>query len=565
MISQFVQAFTYFRRGNNDGNNNGSNHHEEGDAGATVASDNATGHHVTLPNASNDNDDDTSPALVLSESIDSSPVADAKKSSSTHDDDDDNNNNVTATSITTTTHLPPSHSIKGSRAPSQQGRAHYQRGAKDQTLAKKLEEEEKKRRPKTRRSSSSISVHGHGISSQSRQHQNYSTTNNNNNDSKSDFDINNINVGDLNREFVRSLKEDDLRAIIHKFKPADADDNNHHGVYQMRNIIANMYNAAKSKPPPTSTQHSGQTSTQHSGGGRAKGKKEMKSAVVASRKSDRRSGKGSKRKAVEMDDDTEDVVEVGKKNKGTERFTKEYSKKFWAMKEGKGAAAAAAVAGNENDEDEKEESTNNFPHTLQHIKIGDKLVSGLTKDDIKKMPVDTMRSLNQKQIKACMKVIGGRTMTNGGGTEALRDELIKWKDTGYVVAGYSAGDRSEVMREKNRAGEVKTPFQGQDAMNKFNKVFYLPEIFPSFMRVKGNAFIIDETPEDQSDSNLEEIRKKLKFISVAEMMKTFVEYGFIIGPSDHAYLADGTIRSKKYERSRLELHHPDLTPDYKPH
>ena len=102
------------------------------------------------------------------------------------------------------------------------------------------------------------------------------------------------------------------------------------------------------------------------------------------------------------------------------------------MKEGKGAAAAEAVAGNENDDDEEEESTNNnFPHTLQHVKIGDKLVSGFTEIDIKMMPVDTMRSLNQKQIQACMKVIGGRSKINGGGTEALRDELIKWKDTGY--------------------------------------------------------------------------------------------------------------------------------------
>jgi hypothetical protein len=253
-----------------------------------------------------------------------------------------------------------------------------------------------------------------------------STTNNNNNNSKSDFDIKNINVGDLNREFVRSLKEDNLRAIIHKFKPADADDNNHHGVYQMRNIIANMYNAAKSKPPPTSTQHSGQTSTQHSGRGRVKGKKVMKSAVVVETRKSKRSSKGSKRKAVEMDDDSGDEVDVGKKKYGV---TKDYSREFWE-REKKKQAVATATGGNEDDEDEEEESTNNFPQYLQNVEIDGKLVSGFTEIDIMTLSMNTVRSLNQKQIMACLKVIGGR-IRNSYGTEALRDELIKWKETGY--------------------------------------------------------------------------------------------------------------------------------------
>ncbi len=119
------------------------------------------------------------------------------------------------------------------------------------------------------------------------------------------------------------------------------------------------------------------------------------------------------------------------------------------------------------------------------------------------------------------------------------------------------------MKEKNRAGKQGS-FQGKDAMNKFNKVFHLPKIF-QFMRVEGNTFIIDETPEDQSDSNLEEIRKKMEYKSVAQMMHRFMEMKFIIGPSNHAFLADERVFPKKYERSRLELHHPDLTPDYEPH
>ena len=119
------------------------------------------------------------------------------------------------------------------------------------------------------------------------------------------------------------------------------------------------------------------------------------------------------------------------------------------------------------------------------------------------------------------------------------------------------------MKEMVRDGK-KGSFQSKDAMNKFNKVFYLPNVF-SFMSIVGNAFIIDETHEDQSESNLEKVRKKMEYKSVADMMNKFVYYGFIIGPFDHAYLADGKISSKKYERSRLELHHPDLTPDYKPH
>jgi hypothetical protein len=114
-----------------------------------------------------------------------------------------------------------------------------------------------------------------------------------------------------------------------------------------------------------------------------------------------------------------------------------------------------------------------------------------------------------------------------------------------------------------RAGKQGS-FQSKDAMNKFNKVFHLPKIF-LFISVEGNAFIIDETPEDQSESNLEKVRKKMEYKSVSDMMRKFMEMKFIIGPFDHAYLADGKISSKKYERSRLELHHPDLTPDYEPH
>ena len=119
------------------------------------------------------------------------------------------------------------------------------------------------------------------------------------------------------------------------------------------------------------------------------------------------------------------------------------------------------------------------------------------------------------------------------------------------------------MKEKNRAGKQGS-FQSKDAMNKFNKVFHLPKIF-LFISVEGNAFIIDETPEDQSESNLEKVRKKMEYKSVADMMRRFMAMNFIIGPSNHAFLAGERVAPKKYERSRLELHHPDLTPDYEPH
>jgi hypothetical protein len=135
-----------------------------------------------------------------------------------------------------------------------------------------------------------------------------------------------------------------------------------------------------------------------------------------------------------------------------------------------------------------------------------------------------------------------------------------------VASGFSEGDRSEALKEKIRAGEFKPPAEEGVALNKFNKLFHLPKIFP-FISVVGNAFIIDETPEDQSESNLEKVRKKLGFKSVAEMMHYLYQgYRFIIGPSNHAYLGAGKlVRVEMYERSRLELHHPDLTPDYKPH
>jgi hypothetical protein len=161
----------------------------------------------------------------------------------------------------------------------------------------------------------------------------------------------------------------------------------------------------------------------------------MKSAVVAvgtrPRKSDR-SGKGSKRKATEMDDDSGDEVDVGKKKKkgGSSKVTKEYSREYWVMMMKNKEAVATATGGNENGEDDEEEATSSFPQYLQNAEIDGVLVSSFTEDDIKKMPVDTVGCLNQIQLRACLKVIGGRS---GGGNsiEGFRDELIKWKETGY--------------------------------------------------------------------------------------------------------------------------------------
>lgn len=418
MFSLAVKTVATFFRGNNDGNGNNitiTNHRhndDETDAASAAASVNVA--------STNDDDDDTSPAPLLSASIDSSPVADAKKSSSTHDDI--NNNFITTTS--TTTHPPPSPSNdapnnnKGSRAqsraqskkaPLQQKRSSLQRNAKDHTLAKQLGEEEK--RSKISGSGSrSITV----SLSQPRQQQKSTA-----NISTPDFNIKTIKVLDLTKEYVKTLNGDYLHAILRKFKPAD--DYEHCDVYEMKSIIAKIYNDAKSKSLL------GVTSTQHSGGGRAKGKKVMKSAVVAvaTRKSDRNS-KGGKRKATEMDDDSGDEVDVGKKKKGD---SKDYSREFWE-REKKKQAVATATGGNEDDEDEEEESTNNFPQYLQNVEIDGELVSGFTEIDIMTLSMNTVRSLDQKQIMACLKVIGGR-VRNSYGIEALRDELIKWKEMGY--------------------------------------------------------------------------------------------------------------------------------------
>ena len=60
------------------------------------------------------------------------------------------------------------------------------------------------------------------------------------------------------------------------------------------------------------------------------------------------------------------------------------------------------------------------------------------------------------------------------------------------------------------------------------------------------------------ESNLTRLMKGLNVsnVNVGDMMKQFTRrFNFMIGPADHPYQSN--VRSVKYERMRLELHHPD--------
>lgn len=77
--------------------------------------------------------------------------------------------------------------------------------------------------------------------------------------------------------------------------------------------------------------------------------------------------------------------------------------------------------------------------------------------------------------------------------------------------------------------------------------------------------MIEPSDEDEV-SNLERIQKILKYSSVCDMMKQFAKMNFFFGPADHPLLKsqNKNVATSAYEKLSLELHHPDLNPDFEP-
>ena len=81
-----------------------------------------------------------------------------------------------------------------------------------------------------------------------------------------------------------------------------------------------------------------------------------------------------------------------------------------------------------------------------------------------------------------------------------------------------------------------------------------------FIECDDKKIVIHATEENASPSNLMKVATVFGMKTVRELMTSFKNQNFIIGPQNHPYYSQKQVDPKKYETMQLVLYHPDIHP-----
>jgi len=134
--------------------------------------------------------------------------------------------------------------------------------------------------------------------------------------------------------------------------------------------------------------------------------------------------------------------------------------------------------------------------------------------------------------------------------------------------GYDSAYRQVAMRSSSKHGFIQKNIESSAYANTLNPHWRLIESSKSdrlpFIECDDKKIVIHATEENASPSNLMKVATVFGMKTVRELMTSFKNQNFIIGPQNHPYYSQKQVDPKKYETMQLVLYHPDIHPGYEP-
>eukprot|EP00984_Skeletonema_dohrnii_P004991 scaffold1769_cov132-Skeletonema_dohrnii-CCMP3373.AAC.8 len=190
------------------------------------------------------------------------------------------------------------------------------------------------------------------------------------------------------------------------------------------------------------------------------------------------------------------------------------------------------------------------PHEYTEQEIDGKKISAYTIAKLRELPVEDVKRYSQKQLKGIF--------FDGSYVSRLLYFLMS---NNLVKEGHRMENASHASRQ------IKCNTKNDNKLNVLDVLFLFDE--EKIMTIETGKIVIAETPRGKTPSNFQYLTDVMGDAwningESKTMMKCLIKMNFIIGPSTHGYYNSTRVRATMYENERLELFHPDITPDYQP-